>query len=69
MADDQDGSDLDDTRVTREWELYQEMLKASKESLGKHREDEEARLDTVIGRERAKAFKSCKAFHILLFFL
>ncbi|XP_026314317.1 uncharacterized protein LOC113226027 [Hyposmocoma kahamanoa] len=50
--------DPDDPRVAKEWQLYQEMLKASKDSLEKRGEDEEARLETVLGRERAKAFKN-----------
>lgn len=55
---------LDDPRVAREWQLYEEMLRASKDSLDKRGEDEEARLETVVGRERAKAFKNCKAYNI-----
>lgn len=54
---------LDDPRMAREWQLYEEMLRASKDSLEKRGEDEEARLETVVGKERAKTFRNCKAFH------
>lgn len=57
---------LDDPRVAREWQLYQEMLKASKDSLERRGEDEEARLETVVGRERANAFKNCKLLDVFL---
>lgn len=55
---------LDDPRVARELQLYQEMLKASKDSLEKRGEDEEARLETVVGKERAQVFKNCKTLHV-----